>query len=252
MATKVSAQIQPQTKATESEFQYLSNGENVRLSFGLVKRYLVNGGGNVTDQEVMMFMTLCKYQHLNPFLRECYLIKYGNYDASIVTSKDVFIKRAMKNPNFDGMEGGIIVQGNETGELIERPGSFYIKSEETLVGGWAKVYMKNLKYPIQKSVNLEDYEGKTKDGKPNTMWAAKGSTMIAKVAQMQALREAFPEDLGGMYAQEEIVEAQGVTLSETAITPPAPEAQQEEPQIPGQMEFAAEPTTSAAEALFGE
>lgn len=111
--------------------------------------------------------------------------------------------------------------------------------------------MKNLGHSVYKSVNLEDYIG-LKDGKPNNMWASKGATMIAKVAQMQALREAFPNDLGGMYAQEEIIEAQGVVLDETAITPPAPEAQQEEPQIPGQMEFAAEPTTSAAEALFGE
>lgn len=241
---KVTQQIQPVEQApaaTTSEFKYLSNGEEVRLSFGMVKRYLVNGGGNVTDQEVVMFLNLCRFQHLNPFLKECYLIKYGNFDASIVVSKDVFIKRAGRNSNYDGMEGGIIVLNTQTGQIAEREGSFYLDGIEQLVGGWCKVHLKNISYPIYKSVRLQDYEGKTKDGKPNSMWQSKGATMIAKVAQMQALREAFPEDLGGMYAQEEIIEAQGIELDETAIAQPE---QQQTESIPEQ------PSVEAA--LFGE
>lgn len=249
MAKTLTQEIAPQQQTAQNAIvEYKSNGETVKLSFGMIRRYLVNGGGNVTDQEVMMFLNLCRFQHLNPFLKECYLIKYGNYDASIVVSKDVFIKRAMKNPIYNGMLGGIIVLDPD-GNLIEREGSFWLNTE-TLVGGWAKVFLKGIDYPIYKSVRLEDYEGKTKDGKPNSMWSTKGSTMIAKVAQMQALREAFPDDLAGMYAQEEIVEAQGVVLDETVITPPA-DAPQEAEQIPGQMEFGTQPT-SAADALFGE
>ena len=46
----------------------------VKLSPSIVRRYLVNGNGSVTDGEVMMFMSLCKFGGLNPFLREAYLI----------------------------------------------------------------------------------------------------------------------------------------------------------------------------------
>ena len=75
--------------------EYESNGEIVKISPTTVRKYLVSGGGNVSDQEVMMFMSLCRYQHLNPFLKEAYLIKFGNNDpATIVTGKDVFTKRA--------------------------------------------------------------------------------------------------------------------------------------------------------------
>ena len=56
--------------------EYEANGELVKLSPNMIRKYLVNGGGNVSDGEVMMFMSLCKYQHLNPFLKEAYLIKY--------------------------------------------------------------------------------------------------------------------------------------------------------------------------------
>ena len=77
--------------------EYESNGEIVKISPTTVRKYLVSGGGNVSDQEVMMFMSLCRYQHLNPFLKEAYLIKFGNNDpATIVTGKDVFTKEPMQ------------------------------------------------------------------------------------------------------------------------------------------------------------
>ena len=65
---------------------YEVNNEEVKLSPAMVRKYLVNGNGKVTDQEVVMFMQLCRYQKLNPFLKEAYLVKFGNQAASIITS----------------------------------------------------------------------------------------------------------------------------------------------------------------------
>ena len=76
----------PKESVTVTE--YKCGDETIRLSPNTVRRYLVNGSGEVTDQEVAMFIGLCKYQHLNPFLREAYLIKYGNQPATIVTGKE--------------------------------------------------------------------------------------------------------------------------------------------------------------------
>ena len=72
------------------------------LTADTVKNYLVSGNGNVTDQEVLMFIELCKAQHLNPFIREAYLIKFGSSPANIVVGKDVFVKRAHRNPDYEG------------------------------------------------------------------------------------------------------------------------------------------------------
>ena len=58
------------------------------LTADTVRNYLVSGNGNVADQEVVMFIELCKAQHLNPFIREAYLIKFGNSPANIVVGKD--------------------------------------------------------------------------------------------------------------------------------------------------------------------
>mgnify|MGYP001310735683 FL=1 len=48
------------------------------------------------------------------------------------------------------------------------------------------------------------YIQKKKDGTVNSMWSSKPCTMIRKVAQSQALREAFPNELRGLYEKEEM------------------------------------------------
>ena len=158
-------------------------GQEVKLSPAIVKKYLVNGEGKITDQEVMMFMALCRYQNLNPFLREAYLIKYGTEKATIVVGKETFLKRAVKNPKYRGHETGIDDEGKVA---------------------WAKVYVEGYVVPICCEVDFEEYVGRKRDGSINRMWKEKGRTMLKKVALVQALREAFPEDFGGMYSPEEI------------------------------------------------
>ena len=191
--------------------EYESNGEIVKISPTTVRKYLVSGGGNVSDQEVMMFMSLCRYQHLNPFLKEAYLIKFGNNDpATIVTGKDVFTKRADANPNYAGKKAGIIVQKKD-GSVEEREGSFVLK-DESIVGGWAKVFIKGRETPEYQSVSFDEYVGRKKDGTINGQWSKKPATMIRKVAVVQALREAFPDKFQGLYAQEEFPDVSDVKL----------------------------------------
>ncbi|MCY6372422.1 phage recombination protein Bet [Clostridium ganghwense] len=187
-----------------SQAAYEVNGEKIKLSPIIVKKYLVSGDANkVTDQEVMMFIKLCQYQKLNPFLREAYLIKYGNSPATLVTGKDTFTKRAANSKVSNGYEAGVIVLN--LNKVIEfRNGTFYMHDEEELLGGWAKAYRKDKEHPVEISVNLNEYEGKKKDGTLNANWTQRPGTMIRKVALVQALREAFPEDFEGMYSPEEI------------------------------------------------
>lgn len=182
--------------------KYESNGTEVTLSPAIIRKYLVNGQGNVTDQEVVMFINLCKAQRLNPFLKEAYLIKYGNQPATIVTGKEVFTKRARRNKDYAGQQAGIIVQ-KEDGTIENRIGTLRLQ-DETIVGGWAKVYIKGYEVPTEITVSFDEYVGTKGNGEINSQWAKKPATMIRKVALVQALREAFPEDFQGMYSAEEM------------------------------------------------
>ena len=188
------------------EVNYIANGEEVRLTAPMVKKYLVSGDPDaVTDQEVMMFISLCKYQHLNPFLREAYLVKYGTRNpATMVTGKDTFLKRAERNEKYRGKASGIVIQTKD-GKVEYRDGTLKLDGEK-IVGGWAKIYIEG-REPEMTTVSFEEYVGKKSDGTVNGQWSSKPATMIRKVAVVQALREAFPDDFGGLYSPEEMGEA---------------------------------------------
>lgn len=241
MAVTNSIAKKPQTN--DKVVEYKCGEEIVKLSPSIIRNYLVNGNGNVTDQEIGMFLNLCRFQHLNPFLREAYLIKFGNQPATIVTGKEAITKRAMRNPKYAGQQAGIVIFHSDSGELEYRPGALLMKDEQ-LIGGWAKVYVKDYDVPIEAVVSYDEYVGVTKEGAVNSQWAKKPATMIRKVALVQALREAFPEDLGGLYASEEV----GVDINEAALSPvemptpteaamqPLPDYQYEEPPIMTELE----------------
>ena len=183
---------------------YDVDGEQIKLTPKIVQDYIVGTDAQITMPEFKMFTSLCKARKLNPFLKEAYCIKYGKQPAQIVVGKDAVLKRAILNPNFDGIESGVIVQSIETGEVIERKGTFYIKAEEKLVGGWARVYRKNWTHPTYCSVSFDEVAQTKSDGSLNSNWTGKRATMVEKVAKVRALRETFIEDLGGMYEAEEM------------------------------------------------
>ena len=183
---------------------YEVDGEQIKLTPSIVQNYIVGTDAQITMPEFKFFTSLCKARKLNPFLKEAYCIKFGNQPAQIVVGKDAVLKRAILNPNYNGMESGVIVEKIETGEIVERKGTFYLKAKENLVGGWAKVYRKNWEYPTYCSVAFDEVAQTKKDGTLNSNWAGKGATMVEKVAKVRALRETFIEDLGGMYEAEEI------------------------------------------------
>jgi len=212
---------QQNAQKAELTVTYEANGEKITLTPSIVQQYIVGDSGTITLPEFKFFTELCKARKLNPFLKEAYCIKFGSNPAQIVVGKDAILKRAIIHPDYDGMESGVIVLKND-GSIEERKGTFYLKDTEQLVGGWAKVYRKNWKYPTYCSVAFDEVANKKKDGQLNSNWAGKGATMVEKVAKVRALRETFIEDLSGMYEAEE-------------MNVPAPEAPSE-PEIIKQAE----------------
>lgn len=201
----VNNSLQQQANNSKVTVIHTDTGD-ISLSSKIVKEYLVSGGGDVTDQEVKLFIALCSAQKLNPLIREAYIIKFGSLPATTVVSKDVYQKRANKNPNYKGKKAGIIVLDKDN-NIVYRQGTFYLKEVEKLVGGWCEVYREHTDIPERIEVSMEEYVGKKKDGSVNGQWLGKPATMIRKVAVAQALREAFTEDYQGMYIPEEMGES---------------------------------------------
>lgn len=205
--------IMVQTK--EIKATYSVGGNEITLTPTTVATYLTRGNGKVTEQDVMLFISLCKYNKLNPFLNEAYLVKYGTQPAQMITSKEAYFKRAEENANFKGIRSGIIigrqVQKDQPWQVVEVEGCF-LAPHDVLLGGWAEVYRSDRDYPVVAKVNLNEYD------KQQSVWNEKKSTMIAKIAKVQALREAFPTQLGAMYTAEEVAEYSEVPATQIEAT----------------------------------
>ena len=204
MDTKKQNQPQPQAETqavavqSKGECTYLVAGSEVKLSYDIVRNFLVRGNQEkVTTTDLVQFISICKFNQLNPFLNEAYLVKYGDAPAQMVVSKEALMKRADACPHYQGIQGGIIVKRGD--DVVEEEGCF-IMPGDVLLGGWARVYRDDRRYPIVARVSLAEYN----TGK--SLWNGKPTTMIAKVAKVQALREAFPNQLGAIYIQEETIQ----------------------------------------------
>lgn len=242
----VENRLQKQAEQKEQGVIYDVNGMQVKLTPDLVRNYLVAGDKDrVTFQEVAMFMNLCKFSKLNPWLKEAYCIKYGNEPATMVTGKEAFEKRAEDHPGYDGDESGIIVL-DQSGVIAYRKGTLKLPGEE-IIGGYAEVWRKDRGHSTRIEVSFDEYAGRKKDGTLNSQWAKRPATMIRKVALVQALREAFPKSFGGMYSAEE----QGVVESDFNIVDPV--VMNEQQAAIEQQDNETEPTQEpdARSALFG-
>lgn len=172
-----------------------NNGEVVKLTPSIIRNYISNNK-DITDGEVVMFMELCKFRKLNPFLREAYLIKYGNSPAQQIVAAIAMNKIAKANPNYAGEKSGVTVI-KENGAVERRRGELILPTEQ-LVGAWCEVYIKGYVEPIFEEVSLSDYDKKV------SLWKTMPAVMLHKVACAKAWRTAFPNDFSGVYTAEEM------------------------------------------------
>lgn len=226
------------------EYQSIS-GIPVKLDADTVIQYCARGNGNITPQEVALFLRTCQAKRLDPLENgEVYLIKYDNTKpAQIVVGKHAYLRRADRNPEYRGKKSGIVIVRD--GKVIQKEGCcLYKVLNETLIGGWCRVFRRRAGAEVDeefyREVALEEYSS----GQAN--WKVKPATMIEKVAVSQCLRDAFPNDYEGLYSEDEML-ASGAIPAEYSVVgdgdgggAPPPEEPPEDPII----------TTKQREALF--
>ena len=134
----------------------------------------------LTDPEFMLFCEMCRATRLNPATKEIWAIKAGGR-LQLMTGINGFLKIANSHPQFDGME-------------VE----FERDDKGALVAATAKVYRKDRRFPSIATAYIAEY------GKKTPIWAQMPSIMLSKCAKSLAIREAFINELGGLYTQEEM------------------------------------------------
>jgi phage recombination protein Bet len=142
-----------------------------------------------TDGELELFVRFCVSEELNPFAREAYLVKIQEQPAYIQVDYKVFLKRAHRDPDYRYYESGVVVL-DANGELADRVGAMR-GPNDTLYGGWVKVYMAGKDKPIEARVMLKNFEKRKRDGNLTSFWATMPEFMIEKVAINTGFRRAI-------------------------------------------------------------
>lgn len=134
----------------------------------------------LTDPEFVLFAEMCRATGLNPATKEIWAIKAGGR-LQLMTGINGFLKIANSHPQFDGME--VEFERDEKGQLV---------------AATAKVYRKDRRFPSIATAYMAEY------GKQTPIWKQMPSIMLSKCAKSLAIREAFINELGGLYTAEEM------------------------------------------------
>lgn len=158
-----------------------------------------------SDAEIRVFLALCQRLDLDPFARQIYLV--GRWDSR--AGREIFAPQV----SIDGFR--LVAQ--RTGEYAGQAGPEWCSADGVWRDVWLSdippaaarvgVYRKGWAAPLYRVALWSEFQQTKKDGKPSGLWAKMPSVMLAKCAEMQALRAAFPNELSGVYGVEELAQA---------------------------------------------
>lgn len=161
----------------------------------------------LSDEEFLLFVHHCKGTGLNPFKKEVWATKGQGYTnkrgewvegkLQIMTGINGFVEIANNNPMFDGYQTGFLDKAGNYRTLAYPTNDF--------IGAWCKVYRKDRKMPAEAVAMLSEYDQSLDNNySQRGIWRIKKRIMIEKCAMSLALRKAFPQQLNGIYTQEEM------------------------------------------------
>lgn len=170
------------------------------------------GVENASGGDLAVFHHVCQRTGLDPFARQIYMIGRNAYDArtkqwttkfTIQTGIDGFrlIGRRAANKQRQSISIAAPEWAHEDGTW--RP--LWIAAWGRPVA--ARVTIRRDGDPFEAVALFDEYKQTKKDGDLTQMWAQRPAGQIAKCAEALAWRMAFPQDLSGIYADEEMGQA---------------------------------------------
>lgn len=165
---------------------------------------------DATEAEFAVAMEMAKARRLSPITKQIYFIKRSGVLTAQV-SIDGLRSIAQRTGLYNGQDPVLFA---------------YSPDGKALLSATVTVYRKDWERGCAATAFLSEYQQPS-----NNLWAKMPHAMLSKCAEALALRKAFPEDMGGLYASEEMdqaetpVVARAVDVEARPVERPAPAQQ---------------------------
>lgn len=179
---------------------------------------------DVTEAELKAYLHECQRLWLDPFTRQIYLLGRWDYQKQ----RKVYRSQT----SIDGFRLIARRAADEAHETIEYEDSLWCGPDGKWVDVWLAaeppaackltVLRGGKRFPAV--ARYSGYVQLNKRNEPTGQWAKMADNQIAKCAEALALRKAFPEELGSLYTDDEMAQADNPqTIHATAEVVPPPQ-----------------------------
>lgn len=163
-----------------------------REKIELIKQTVAKGA---TDLELELFLHACKHTGLDPLMKQIYAIKrWSQADGREVLSFQT------------GIDGYRLI-ADRTGKYAGSSDAIYEEKDGKLILAQVTVLkiIEGEKCAFTASARWEEYVQRNRQTEPTSTWKKMPYLMLAKCAEAQALRKAFPMELSGLYTHDEMM-----------------------------------------------
>ena len=180
------------------------------------------GLSNATPGDLSVFFHVVKRSGLDPFARQIHMIERRQKDRN-----GKWISKWTIQIGIDGFRAIGHRAANRDGHTVAVHAPQWAHPD----GGWRDVWSALWGVPLAARVTIdrngepftavalyEEYLQTKSDGSITHMWASRPAGMLAKCAEALAWRMAFPQDLSGMYSEEEMARAQAPVERQARVT----------------------------------